>query len=108
MRTPVRAMRRWKWVLLLGVMACLLSASRPASAGFYGNEFLSQSEDARLHYVIGVVEGWHNTIKTIVTSKWQAPDVDRIYGGIVRCVTTRRMTYGQIHAIVEKYMKDHP
>lgn len=96
--------RRFACIL---VVCCLLAVvARDAVAGITGNDFQTLPEAARMYYVLGTVDSWGNV--SVESLAVKAPAVDAIYGNISRCVIGRKMTQGQVLAIVDKYMRDNP
>jgi hypothetical protein len=72
-----------------------------------GNEYRSYSVLAKVSYVNGVMEGW--TIANHFMGRDGEPDVrwESSVGSVARCAE-KKMTTGQVSAIVEKYMDTHP
>jgi hypothetical protein len=70
----------------------------PASA-LTGNEWRAMGPDRRMGYVNGVVEAWN---------LMGAPPADMSkvealgFTAVMQCVSQRRMTWGQINAIVDR------
>ena len=91
--------------LIFGICACLLLA-RPAFA-FTGNDWKDWTEELRVIYISGVIDAWAQMVAT------NNPDKDKpveagtwVYAYAVACL--KGMPYGQIKAMVTKYLNDKP
>ena len=89
--------------------AALCAAAAPSAEALTGNDWKNLPADSREAYVWGVADTW-----SAVRSLNKAPPVaekpdrpTRMMIELAECVS-RGMTYGQISAIVEKYMIDNP
>lgn len=99
-----------KYLVRLMLCACLLSYSLPANATT-GNEWKGMRKNARISYILGVVDGWINVGSVRHARQEQQCSVyDILYDPIVSCVTKKNAKWNgfQMFAVVEKYMKDHP
>ena len=73
-----------------------------------GNEWKRLLETAQQVYVIGVVDTWNNLAQIIeATEKPSRSEVLGFFTDVTRCLR-KRITYGQITAIVQKYMENNP
>jgi hypothetical protein len=68
-----------------------------------GNDWEKFSDSFQTAYIGGVVDTWWMFQETMDSS----PKV-RLYTGLSDCIKERHMTYGQIAAVVKKYMDEHP
>jgi Rap1a immunity proteins len=83
---------------------CLLFAVE-ASAITSGNEWKQFPLEARQGYILGVVDTWAY-FGEAASLAGQQPPVVIIFTELVKCAGG--MTYGQINAIVQKYMENNP
>jgi hypothetical protein len=86
------------WLLLLTVDAVAMS----------GNEWKQLPRSSRDAYIWGVVDTWQNLAATLTLRKAVSPSPSEAqFTDLARCLS-EGMTYGQISAIVKKYMEDNP
>lgn len=72
-----------------------------------GNDWLALDEGVRVIYVAGVIEAWlHLWGVTKIPPPEQPTRTTGILSTFGEC--TNKMTYKQIYAIVEKWMKENP
>lgn len=94
--------QRPRWTT--GLMTLTLLVLCPSTVlGFSGNEWNRLPEVTRHAYVMGILDGWGwvATVDDLVKNI-------RTIRHIVECASSRKMPYGQILAIADKYMKDNP
>ena len=92
----------WQWILqrpamilAISVMLGALGAGAQDTLGLYsGNTYLAQTSRFREGYIAGVADTCHSDIDYSTLLKFKG--------------CTRKMTLGQIRAIVEKYLQDNP
>jgi hypothetical protein len=83
--------------------ACLVLSFDVASA-LTGNEWQSMNGSWRAGYVAGVLDGWSEAAsKEVMEGK-----SDSVWMKALSCITTRKVTYRQVVAITDKYVKEHP
>lgn len=87
------------------VMSCSLYYAQSALA-IDGNHWNQLPNDRQNAYVMGVVDAWQNIIGYCGAPQGACFPVKGMFEPIVSCTSNR--PYGQITAMVEKYMKDHP
>lgn len=69
-----------------------------------GNEWQSMNSSWRAGYVAGVLDGWSEAAsRELVEGK-----SDSVWMEVLSCITMNNMTYRQVVAITEKYVKEHP
>lgn len=68
-----------------------------------GNDWNTHEEAVKASYVMGVIEGWREA----ATVEKEIRDKGSTMAWLVGCLSVG-MSYKQILAIVEKYMKEHP
>ena len=69
-----------------------------------GNEWQSMNSSWRAGYVAGVLDGWSEAAsKELMEGK-----SDSVWMKVLSCITTKKITYRQVAATVEKYVKEHP
>jgi hypothetical protein len=89
--------------ILLGIAAVIPGRTNALN----GNQWRTLDESGRKGYVSGVVDTWRDVHQT----QKQYEDTDKRYTQVYLqandCVTSE-LTYNQLHAIVEKWMKDRP
>jgi hypothetical protein len=80
-----------------------------AAADVSGNDYRGYADSVRMIYVVAVLDAWGFVVGGIRSSKTvKAPEIDFVFGDIVRCVERRRMLPEQVTAIVDKYMRENP
>ncbi len=92
--------------LILGVMTAAVLFPLTGFA-LTGNEWNALSTPARQAYIVGVVDTWENVALSHQATK-EVPNIAS--NSMVRlsnCLL-KGMTYGQVYAIVERYMVDNP
>jgi len=90
-------------------VALLLLTMGEATADVSGNDYRGYPDSVRTTYVVAVLDAWGFLVGSIRNSKTvKAPEIDFVYGSIVRCVERRRMFPDQVTAIVDKYMRENP
>jgi hypothetical protein len=85
----------------------LLSAilADPGSAGaITGNEWQGMNSSWRAGYVAGVLDGWAEAASREVAEG----KADSAWIKTLSCITTKNITYRQVVATTEKYVKEHP
>lgn len=87
------------------ILAALLAITliRSEASAMNGNRWMRLSEATQDLYVAGVMDAWEHVTAISKTN----PEIAN-FVRIVSCASDRGMTYGQIAAIVKKYMKDNP
>lgn len=104
MRNGIATMKR---ILPVVASFSLLLACLNASA-LSGNEWKQLSVFQRNAYIWGVADAWQNLAQMEKSAKDQPQRSSAVlFTNVAGCVS-KGMTYGQISAIVEKYMDDHP
>jgi len=78
------------------------------AAAINGNEWKQLPRSSRDAYIWGVTDTWKNLADAVTLRKEGSPSPSvALFTNLVRCLQ-QGMTYGQISAIVEKYMEDNP
>ena len=86
----------------------LLALFAGEAAAFTGNEYRALTPLARLAYVVGVVDGWDMVSATSRTIEGSMPGWFGVYTDVLECMRSKGMSNGQVHAIVEKYVRENP
>src|SRR6266849_3090137 len=77
-------------------------------AALSGTEYRRMSENVKLVYVRGILDGWSQLEVIRMSSKVESrAEDDALYGTIARCMAGR-MSGEQTKAIVDKYVAEHP
>src|SRR5262245_57363365 len=85
---------------------CLLCAAEARAIS--GNEWKQLPDTTREGYVYGVIDTWGNLTQMIEpTGKPSTSGAVRLFTDLSRCVR-KEMTYGQVAAIVQKYIEKNP
>jgi len=71
-----------------------------------GNDWNKLPNDNQHAYTVGVIDAWQNIIGYCGAPQTACFPIKGMFESIVSCTSNR--PYGQIAAIVAKYMKDHP
>jgi hypothetical protein len=77
------------------------------AAAVTGNEWKQLPLPAQETYVIGVVDTWNSLEKLRLTLGKGSEEASSIVTPLVNCIK-EKMTYGQMIAIVQKYIGDNP
>jgi hypothetical protein len=85
---------------------CLLFAAEAMAASMSGNEWKQLYRGEQNTYVWGVVDAWQNLQQAALLLE-QQPSVVTSFTKLVKCIN-EGMTYGQVVAIVQKYMENNP
>ena len=87
---------------LLALMCCLIPA--PCIA-YSGNEYRNSGDKFQYGYLGGVLEAFsfNEAMERQLLDKGQP-----LTALMTDCVKTRHMPYGQVKAIIDKYLTDHP
>ena len=89
-----------RFVLLSAFLALCFDAAHALT----GNEWQSMNGSWRAGYVAGVLDGWSEAAsKELMEGK-----SDSVWMKALSCITTRKITYRQVVAITDKYVKEHP
>ena len=81
----------------------LINNLSPAHA-LTGNEWQSMNGSWHAGYVAGVLDGWSEAAsKELMDGKSNS-----VWMKVLSCITTMKITYRQVAATVEKYVKEHP
>ena len=86
-------------LLLSAIFASLGSAN-----AISGNEWQGMNSSWRAGYVAGVLDGWAAAASRELTEG----KADSIWVKTLSCITTKNITYRQVVAATEKYVKEHP
>ena len=84
---------------------CLLFASDAKAIS--GNEWKQLDPGEQRFYVVGVVDAWQHLEQVASLSVIPPSGAITIFTKLVKCVS-EGMTYGQMVAIVQKYMENNP
>ena len=95
-----------KCILWTAILCAVLGSGTSADA-LNGNEWKKLPTDARQGYVGGVIDSWA-TLRGFIEGAKVSPGGAAIYTDLARCIGNREITYGQMNAIVDKYLADHP
>ena len=71
-----------------------------------GNDWLASSDSGRMYYIMGVVEGWQGFLVSYEHFGDKTMAAYVTYKEINTCI--KPMTFGQMKAIAEKYLKENP
>ena len=89
-----------KILFLVGALLANLSQALALT----GNEWQSMNSSWRAGYVAGVLDGWSEAAsKELMEGKSNSVWMDAL-----SCITTKKITYRQVVAATEKYVKEHP
>ena len=92
---------------MLGCVTLLILSVSEATA-LTGNEYRILQPSQRVTFVLGVFDGW-GVMGTISKAVRESEgSMTRLFSDIFDCAVTKGMTQGQIQAIVDKYITDHP
>lgn len=69
-----------------------------------GNEWQSMNSSWRAGYVAGVLDGWAEA----ASRELAEGRADSVWIKTLSCITTKNITYRQVVATTEKYVKEHP
>jgi hypothetical protein len=72
------------------------------------DEYRALSPAYRLIYVVGVLDGWDAIGAVSKNLRESDIGIGGMFSDINRCAMDKRMTQGQLHAIVDKYIVEHP
>ena len=97
-------MRRWPCMVF--VVALFTGLATEATA-ISGNEYRALLDIQRLFYLAGVLDGWSNVLEPLRALNVDVSVVDQMFQRVFDCVA-KGMTRGQVMAIVDKHMNDHP
>jgi hypothetical protein len=97
MTSPIRRKRS-------ALLGALFTLSFDAAHALTGNEWQSMNSSWRAGYVAGVLDGWSET----ASKELMAGNSDSVWMKALSCITARNITYRQVVAITEKYVKEHP
>jgi hypothetical protein len=81
--------------------------------GISGEDWKELSEDSRHAYVAGVTDAW-NRIQILSdladhrVVSYEASEVERLFGGMGRCVSARGLSYTNLTATVTQYLQSRP
>jgi len=87
-------MRRIAFALLGG--AGLIGLLTTEGNAITGNDYRVLPDHPRMMYVVGVVDGW------------QTVSDPGVRAAVPRCAANRKMSHGQLVAIVDKYLEANP
>jgi Ssp1 endopeptidase immunity protein Rap1a len=88
------------------ITLCLLFASEASAIS--GNEWQQGNTDEQRFYVWGVIDAWQHLKQVAALSVLPPSGAITIFTKLAKCVSERGMTYGQMFAIVQKYMENNP
>ena len=87
------------FLLLISILA------GPGSAGaITGKEWQGMNSSWRAGYVAGVLDGWADA----ASRELMEGKPDSAWIRTLSCITTKSLTYRQVVAATEKYVKEHP
>ena len=69
-----------------------------------GREWLGMTDISRMIYIMGIVEGWQGMLS--LGEQFGNETTTRLYKRVDTC--TIPMTFNQMRAIVDKYLKENP
>jgi hypothetical protein len=90
----------FKIAIILGVLA----VNTPHAHAVTGTEWQSMNSSWRAGYVAGVLDGWSEAASKELTEGKSGS----VWMKLLSCITMKKMTYRQVVAIAEKYVKEHP
>jgi len=91
------------WVMVLLIAAGAIVA--PAASGEQtGNKWRSWTKPERDMFIIGVLDGWTLSMKGDAPVSKQ-PTLET---AVTACMVQQKVTYEQVIAVVEKYMREEP
>jgi hypothetical protein len=67
-------------------------------------EWLGMTDNSRMIYIRGIVEGWEGMLR--LGEQFGNETTTRLYKRVDAC--TKPMTFSQMRAIVDKYLKENP
>ena len=89
--------------LIVGVLGLVLMYPASCLADMTGNEWKKLTENSQIFYVAGITDAFSLSGSTAEDMS----KLDKALGSFVGCLKDG-MTYRQIHAMVGKYMDNHP